>query len=202
MGQSTGRFEKLHSLGPENVAIISDMLEGGIPAREVVATIQGEWKLLLDTKADTLKKMLERYRNTEVRQAVIDRVKGATKHVSLQVLGKRVNALEELTSLVATQGRRFQKVLVQEDKQDKFLMKNVSDEAKLYKEMLVELGKLQLETGVLQRAPKKLTGQVLDADGNLKQFEWTEAQAALGAEIEGFIIDHDETETVYSPDAT
>lgn len=196
MGQSTGRFGKLHSIGPAKVEIIQDMLEGGKSARECVALIHGEWKLLLDTKPDTLKKMLERFRGTEVRQAVIERVAGAAGKASVTVIAKKLNALEEMTNLVATQKRRFEKVLRQEDLQDKFLLKSASDEAKLFKEMLVELGKLQLETGALKRAPKTLTGQITDADGNLKQFEWTEAQAHIAEEIDGFVIDHDPGEAI------
>ena len=54
MGQSTGRFEKLHSLGPERVAQIADMLEGGetsgglIVGREKPAEIAHALKKLKD----------------------------------------------------------------------------------------------------------------------------------------------------------
>ena len=60
-------------------------------------------------------------------------------------------------------------------------MKQV-DEGRLLKEMLVELGRLQLETGVLARAPKKITAPS-DPNGGVQTFEWTQEQEALFNEL-------------------
>jgi hypothetical protein len=91
--------------------------------------------------------------------------------------------MDELTELVAHQKDRFEKMYLKE-KMAPLLMKQVSEEGRLLKDMLVELGKLQLETGVLQRAPKKVTGSMTDANGAVQSFEWTLEQEQLFKAIE------------------
>jgi hypothetical protein len=79
-------------------------------------------------------------------------------------LRKKLVAIDELEQLVAVQKGRLEKVLVKEASLPSgILLKQASDGARLLKETLVELGKLQLETGT--RAPKKVRGTVTDAAG-------------------------------------
>lgn len=188
---TTGGFEKLRTLPPDKLEEVDRLLLGGRPGREVARTILNEWGLLTDTKEDTLKKMLERYRNQDLRARETARVTEIVREVSTVSLHKRMNALDELNELVSVQKGRFLKAKKMEDDQPKFLLKQVSDEAKLLKEMLVELGRLQLETGIIQKAPRKLTGSITDANGDTRNFEWTEEQQALSDQIEGFVIEGD-----------
>jgi len=62
-----------------------------------------------------------------------------------------------------------------------------SAEVRLYKEILVDLARMQLETGVMHRAPRTVTGVMVDAAGEVKSFTWTDEQDEL---LQG-IIDHD-----------
>jgi hypothetical protein len=176
-------FRKLHSLGVERVSEIDEMLGRGIPASQVTRTIQEDWRLLTSDKAASVKKMLERYRRSSLRQKVIDRVAGATRGLPIATLKKKLSAMDELEQLVLVQKGRFEKMLVREN-QGPLLLKQVTEEGKLLKDMLVDLGKLQLETGVLRRAPRTIAGTVVDEFGNVRAFEWTEEQEALYRQLE------------------
>jgi hypothetical protein len=176
-------FSKLHELGEERLGKIDEMLARGMPASQVAMVVQQEWHLWADQKPGTLKKMFERYRRTELRERIVRQVAGVANGMNVRALSRRLNALDELSSLVEVQTGRFRKMLVREQ-QAPLLLKQVSDEGRLLKEMLVELGKLQLETGVLQRSPRKISGTMTDANGTVQQFEWTVEQEALFKQIE------------------
>lgn len=185
-------FANLKALGSDRMSEIDEMLRGGMSPAAVGKVIQTEWGELTSSKPETLKKQLDRYRAKVIRAQIIETTNALVKKIPTTVLAKKLNVLEEMTELVSVQKRRFYKALNQEDLMPKLLMKNVTEEAKVLKDMLVELGKLQLETGALQRAPKKLTASVVDPDGSIRSFEWTEAQEALSREIDGYtVIDHE-----------
>jgi hypothetical protein len=177
-------FHKLHGLGPERVAEIDAMLAKGLPASRVTQVIQEEWGELTGDKPPSIKKMLERYRRSALREKMIAQVAGATRGISLSTLKKKLSAMEELEQLVLVQKGRFEKILAREHA-GPLLLKQVTEEAKLLKDVLVDLGKLQLETGVLRRAPRTVTGQMVDADGHVRSFEWTEEQEQLYRMLEG-----------------
>lgn len=90
----------------------------------------------------------------------------------------RLNTLMELEGLALAQRERVAKVLSTE-KKGPLLMKAVSDAMAQYRAVLVELARVQMETGVIQRAPKSITGTVVDDTGRLRQFSWTEETAKL-----------------------
>jgi len=177
-------FKRLHDLGTVRLTEIDRMLGRGNLPRDVARLIQVEWGQLTEVKPDSVKKMLERYRKTQLREKVLAQLAGTNQVVRTATLQKRLNAMEEIQHLVAVQRGRFEKMLVREQA-GPLLLKQVSEEGRLLKDMLVELGKLQLETGVLVRAPKKLTGTLTDEEGNIQRFSWTEEQEALARIIEG-----------------
>ena len=181
--QPAEAFKALKELGPERVAAIDEMLTRGIVATQVASIIRDEWKLMGGVKHESVKKMLERYRKSELRDRIVAKIAGATEGIRASTLQKRVSALDSLQELVDIQTGRFKKML-QREAQGPLLLKQVSDEGRLLKEMLVELGRLQLETGVLARAPKRITGSVTDSTGQVSNFEWTQEQDELFRSIE------------------
>jgi len=178
MAGSKVAFASLKALGEEKVGRIDDMLKKGMPASQIAAIIHNEWGDLKQLRPDSVKKTLERYRGTELRDRVVADIAGASQGMRTSTLQKRASAMDSLQELVDIQTTRFKKMLVKEQTMP-LLLKNVSDEGRLLKEMLVELGRLQLETGVLHRAPKKITGQLTDNDGKVSMFEWTQEQEDL-----------------------
>jgi hypothetical protein len=178
-------FQKIQSLPGKRREQLDDMLLKGIVASEATRIIQAEWKIWLDEKPATIKKRLERYRSSELKKRLVEQVAGATGGLRAATLAQRINAMDELEVLVGQQKVRFSKILQVESKSDSFLLKSATDEGRLLKEMLVELGRLQLETGVLHRAPKKVTGKLTDGNGVEQIFEWTQEQEELFQSIDG-----------------
>jgi len=146
-------FKRLHELGDEKVAELDRRLGRGELPRDLARLIQDDWQLLQDVQADSVKKMLERYRKTELRDKVLARIAGQNDLVRTKTLARRLNAMEEIQTLVEVQRGRFEKMLVRES-QSPLLLKQVSEEGRLLKDMLVELGKLQLETGCWSGHPR------------------------------------------------
>ena len=70
------------------------------------------------------------------------------------------------------------------EKDKPLLLKSTTDEIRLLKEMLVDLGRVQMETGVLPKATRKVTGMITDAAGVIAEFSWTEEQEQLYHELE------------------
>ena len=186
-------FKRLYAFDEERIEQVNEMLSKGLPASQVAQVIQSEWGLLADLKPDSVKKMLERYRKTDLRERILAQVAGVTEGMHTTTLAKRVSALEELTDLATVQKGRYQKA-VQLEAGKPLLLKQATEEGRLLKEILVELGRLQLDTGVLARVPRRITGQVIDEGGRVRQFEWTEEQEALYREIDAGRLAHAEAQ--------
>ena len=90
--------------------------------------------------------------------------------------------------MVVIQRTRVDKMLLME-KDKPILLKIATDEIRLLKEMLVDLGKVQLETGILPKATRRITGTITGADGETAEFSWTEEQEQLYRELERVYAD-------------
>jgi hypothetical protein len=176
-----GRLKDL----PEDVREkAAQALIGGEAAIKVVEWLQGEKKVLTDIKPQTLRKMLDRYRSTDLRDNVFTRISIASANIPVNVIVKRINSMTELEELVEIQKKRVQKLLDMEDKTSKLVLKNTTEEIKVLQGLLVQLGFLQLETGVIQRAPKTIRGSVVDPQGGVTEFSWSEEQEKLYKELD------------------
>lgn len=181
-------FKKLHDLGPDVVSQVDDMLLAGETPTKVARWLQVDLGLLGDLKESSLKKNLERYRSKDLRERVVNDLADRATGKSVAGLKKQLIALDEMTELAEIQRGRLQRIIMKESQLPQgILLKQASDEARLMKEVLVELGKLQLETGVMRRAPKTVSGQVVDPEtGASRQFTWTEEQEDLFRQLDRF----------------
>lgn len=178
-------FKNLKSLGTDRMEEIDSRLLSGEPCSSIAASIQVNWGKLKNIKPESLKKCLERYRETELRQKTIARIAEVQSKSAIKTVQKRLTALEHLEEMTQVQRGRVEKLLMREAKlPEGLLLRDTTNEIRLLKEMLTDLGRLQLETGLLKRAPKTITGSVTDEDGHVREFAWTEEQEALYREIE------------------
>lgn len=165
-------------------AELDSRLSAGETPRAVGQWLQVECRLLVDIKFTTLTKLLERYRATELRDKAMQAVVSANRRKPLEQVLRKLNAMEELHDLAVVQRGRLEKLLSHELPMPKgILLQSASAEVKAYREILVALGHLQLETGVITKAGKRVSGQVLDEHGNVKTFNWTEEQEILLRDI-------------------
>jgi len=177
-------FGLIKGLGQDVMAEIDTRLMDGESGYKVAAWLQEERKLLTGAKTDTVRKTIERYRQKELREKTFKRISEIHKNVSFGTIATRINALSSLEEIVLIQRARVGKMLTLEEGKP-MLIGATTDEIKVMRELLSDLARLQLETGVLQRANKTVKGQYTDENGETKSFEWTEAQEKLLQELVG-----------------
>jgi hypothetical protein len=181
--EKPGAFKNIKALGGDVMGAIDDKLSMGEPASAIADWLKKEQGFLPEMRRDNLIRTLDRYRSTELRNRLLARMTEAQHHDSTKTIMKRLNALNEMEEVVTIQRARLDKVLMLETDKP-MIIKVVSDEIKLLKDMLMNLGNLQLETGYLHRAPKTIKGIMAMKDGNEQAFSWTEEQAKLFKEVE------------------
>lgn len=196
-------FQKLHTLPVEIVQQVGDKLLQGESPLAVANWLQQDLKVFTDMKTPTLKKNLERYRSVDLKDKVVSDILGANKGKNVAGLAKKLSALDEIIDMVMIQRNRVEKLMVTEANMKGLTMKTLSDEIRLFKELCAEMGKLQLEMGILARAPKKMTGTVSDpATGEVLNFSWSEENDQLMKTIEaGVVAITGGKEHAYTPDA-
>ena len=175
-------YQALKSLGPSIMLGIGERLIDGQSGAKVAAWLQNDLKVLTELRPDSLKKTLERYRKKELREKTIKKIAEAQKGLTLATVVEHYNALTEMEEITKLQRARVQKMIdLEADKP--MLLKTTTDELRLMKELLVSLGSMQLETGVMGRATKTITGTVTDGMGLVKAFSWQEAEERLYTEL-------------------
>ena len=177
-------FHALKQLGPDVMAEIDTRLMDGVSGAKVAAWLQGELGKFSKMQPLTLKKMVERYRGKELREKTFKRIAAIQKNVPLGVVATRINAMMHMEELALIQRARLQKMLMLEEGKP-MLIGATSDEIRLLKEMLLDLARVQMETGVMPRAGRTWKGSVINPNGEKKTFEWTEEHEALLQELTG-----------------
>jgi len=160
--RKTTAYTRLRGLGPERMATIEyRMLRGDGPVL-VARLIQEEWGEFQDVKHHTLVKQLARYKESELsnQMALLKDSPDAEKRTEiLDKLDKQLDVAQEMAELIGIQKKRLKKGLDFEEKMPT-LSKQLNMEVRLLKDTLNDLGKLQLETGILHRAAHRLDARV------------------------------------------
>ena len=186
----TGGSPRLKKLGEKRFNYIKDRILIGDTLESIGRTIHDDWGECHDIKFESLVKVLKRFRQATYKLEAVKGLESQGRTVLTAHLKKQLSAIDELTEAVEHQRRRLDKALSMEGQQSKLLMKVTSDEMKLYALMLEKLGHLQLETGVIKRAPKIVHGSVIDQDGAIRQFSWSQENEDLTKLIEHVQVGH------------
>ena len=128
--------------------------------------------------------MLERYRGTELRNKVIKRITEAADRRVHQRSRSASTPSNELEEMARIQRTRVDKMLALEDGKP-MLISGDDRRNPLLKEMLVDLGRVQLETGFLDARAEDHQGRYgRTRNGEGIAFSWTEEQEKLYQELE------------------
>lgn len=109
-----------------------------------------------EVKRPTLLRTVNRWRKNKGQEAVLKQVTDAMTNKDGK-LKRQIDVVEELTALVVKQKKRVEKMSATEDANEKLLLQTVTDELKVLMTMLQNLGKFQLDTGIVR---KVRTGEV------------------------------------------
>lgn len=172
-------------LAPATQEAIHDRLVSGVSSTRLAHALQEEHGLFKDLKLSVLEVRLAKYKAKFVVEERTKHLMGTTKSMGVPALVRRLNIVSDLEDMVTAQKERLGRAMETERQLKGLLSQQVSNELKLMSDLLDKLGKLYLETGLLPRAAKKVTGSLLDQHGNSTQFEWTEEDEELDAFLEG-----------------
>lgn len=183
-------YEDLKSMGADNFAAMEKKLMSGETPGAVARWIQEDLGLLPNKKRTTLEVQVRRYSQKELRGKALQKIATLQGKKSTQYLLERLNALEEVESLFLVQKARMEKIVGHEKNlAPGLLLKDASAEIRLTKDILVDMGRLQLELGIIKKVETGPNAPRLNEDGTLQEFSWSEEQEAMFRDLSGMLED-------------
>lgn len=164
-------------LSEAQLAQFEAMLTRGGIYTDIIKVIKQEWKLFLDTSDRTLEDKIGRY-NTHVMKPKLEYMTDSEKrqqlHAEVVKLEEVVDVNKDLVRLACIQKRRVERITGIENLMmvpgSTTVPTSITDEArkeiKVLADVLEKLAKVQLETGVIKRAPKFISGEIQRSDEN------------------------------------
>jgi hypothetical protein len=148
------------------------MIHKGDSRADIVSVIQNEWKKFVQNGERTLAEKISEYNKYVLKPKLIAKVDDKAMYNTLLTLKDKVNTIEEFTLIVLQQKKRVERLLAAENeiylttgqRPPNDLAAMSRKELKLLADTLEKLAKIQLETGVLKRAPKFISGEFQRSD--------------------------------------
>ena len=167
--------KRITSLSAEVIGGIKEQVSNGKTAADVANWLQSDLKLCLDVSNQTLKKAVSRYISQVIKPEIQEQIASRVVGYGVAPLTRNVGVLDSLNEAANIQKKRLLKIMKTEDNVPGVLLKQAREEMIVYKDVLLALSKVQLETGVLKRASKQTSGAVTDlTTGETREFSWTE----------------------------
>ena len=168
------KYARLYALGPDKLQKIDVMLIKGETATEVGRVITEEWGFYAD-ELDALIKQITRYRTEEITSKIGALAEVASNsHRGRSLVAMRTDQLDVMADqvdLIEVQKARINKAMGQE-LQMPLLLSTIKYELRLLMDMYKQYAALQLETGLLRRAPKVVsTSFHFDEETGMLAFE-------------------------------
>lgn len=173
---SNNKYARIYALGVDRVAQLDTLLLKGETTTDVATLIQTEWGAMPGVAASALERQLRRYRReidvkVAARQEVALRDNKSLLAVAHQV--EQIDVIEDMNSLIHTQKIRINRLLDHEASMD--LSEGLLSDVKYEMQQLISMYKListlQLETGLMRRAPKTVSG-MFSYDDDTGRFEF------------------------------
>jgi predicted transcriptional regulator len=168
------KHEHVRTLPPERIEELDRALKRGEPAGAMADRVQNEWGLKKDVKRDTLVRAINRYRLDVVAGGEVARLVEDKTPTQIAVIANKIDVMQELVDLVVRQRERLVKLYTTEKPMQGVLLSQMNEAQRDMAVMLDKLARLQLETGIMPRAPRTLTGETVDEDGRVTRFRLDE----------------------------
>ncbi len=151
-------FKRLEELDETQQVRVEQLLIMGEPARSVAELMQNEWGLFKDVQVMTLARQLDRYRSKHLLTKIVRTAEKVpeSRIVELQVRHEhQLDVLGKLTALAELQERRVCKAHEREATTP-LLFNWLGQEIRTLKDLYAQIAEVQMEVGIVARAPKKL----------------------------------------------
>jgi len=163
---------------PEHVDEVHRQLFAGVGPRAIARKVQAtDPPMFPGMPILRVEEWFRRYRKTYVVPEQRHDLLAAARKRGVSAMRRKLDIVEELEGLAVEQRARFQRGLAAE-KDAPMPLEAVTRLAAAYGEALERLARLCLETGLIQRVPRRVAGMVQDLMGNRAVFEFTEEEAA------------------------
>ena len=201
-GGAPGRgYHRFQEMPVEHQGILYQMFLDGEPATEIARMIQEDWNTCQDVSRKALVRQLQRYRKDVIDPKILIQGKSLpveARKVLLGRINKQLDTLDTMASVLEAQECRFLAAQAAA-KGDARLEGRAGTELQRLWHMLKDLANLQIETGILRRAPKTVTAHVSFAQSageeaymsarKAKEDQASRARSALDAMTQAGIID-------------
>ncbi len=161
---SSGRYKRLKSLGDDRIAMITAMFMEGKAAAVITRVIQEDWGELPDIKHESLARDLVRFKKEEIDPKIMmqgNLLSEDTRQEIIRRMKGQLDVLDEMKSLCIDQTARYKAMALkavnsmhQKDES------HAATEGERLHRMLKELAGLQMESGIIPRAPRVVSAHV------------------------------------------
>lgn len=163
---------------PENVDEVYRQLFAGLGGTAVARKVQAaDPPMFPGVPVDRVEQWFKRYVHRTVMHEQNAALLETARKRGVSAVRRKLDLVEEMEDLVLDHRARFRCGLAAE-KGAPLPLPAVTQLAAAYGDALERLARLYLETGLMQRVPRRVAGMVQDLMGNRAVFEFTEEEAA------------------------
>lgn len=181
---SKGKYQTLFDLGEDAILALERGVRQGIPKIVLARKLHsvGQCK---DLTARKLARLIDAYESDVMDRALMKRIDG-TGLLAAARTASQLNLNEEMMTAVAIQRARVETSVEIASKTPGILIEQHGKEVERYMGLLEKTARVQMDLGIIQKAPRRITGQLMrDANNpNRVMFELTEETVAAAAEVE------------------
>jgi hypothetical protein len=181
---ATGKYQPLFDLGEEAILLIEREIRMGQPYAEIARKLQQAGQLK-ELKPRKLSRLLQGYHVDVMDRAMMKRIDGLGITAVARTAAK-LNVEDELMNIVAVQRSRVENAMEAAAKTPGLLVEQHGREYERYHKMLLGTVQVQMELGIIAKASKKITGQLIRDKHNPNRvaFELTEETVKAAEEVE------------------
>lgn len=178
-----GKYQPLFDLGEDAILALERGVRAGMP-KAVLARKLHQAGQLKDIKVRVLTRLIDGYEKDVMDRALMKRIDG-TGILEAQRRSAQLNLSEELMVAVTLQRDRVERALEIGSKTPGLLVEQHGKEIERYHKLVVETSKVHMDLGIIQKASRRVTGQLMrDANNpNRVMFEVTEETVAAADEV-------------------
>jgi len=164
----------------ERLADLDALLFEGKGVHAIATIIQKEWGFYRGKAAKTVSRHIQQYQESDLGKSRMAELEAQEEKVLEQRFDRRVDVMRELEDLMLMQKDRLSKLYEKEKVMPSGLnLKQIDTMIRDLANTGTQLAKLQMATGVIAKAPTKVTGVVTDPEGTRHPFSWTTATESL-----------------------
>jgi hypothetical protein len=179
-----GKYQELFDLGEDAILALERGVRAGQPKMHIAKQLHNAGQLKTITQRK-LARLIAAYEKDVMDRALMKRIDG-TGILAAARTAANLNLNEEMMTAVALQRERVERSIEIASKTPGLLVEQHGKEIERYHKLVEGTARVQMDLGIIQKAPRRVTGQLMrDANNpNRVMFEMTEETLSAAAEVE------------------